>query len=78
MAKKITQNPDARVVGKLKRKKERHGRSPDQELPGIVLNAARMTKEERVALSRRFRAMTPPGVAQTDSAELIRKDRDAR
>ena len=78
MAKGVVPNPDARVVGKLKRKMERRGRSPEQELPDILLNAARLTREERVARSKRFRAMTLPGVAQTDSAQLIRKDRDAQ
>lgn len=38
----------------------------------------RLTPEERVVLSQCIRSMTPAGVTQTDSAELIRQDRDSR
>ncbi len=78
MAQVIVRNLDDQVVATLKRKAELHGCSLEQELRDILSKAARLTKEERVALSKRFRAMTPPGVPQTDSAELIREDRDAR
>ncbi len=78
MAQVIVRNLDDQVVATLKRKAELHGCSLEQELRDILSKAARLTKEERVTLSKRFRAMTPPGVTQTDSAELIREDRDAR
>lgn len=78
MAQVIVRNLDDRVVATLKRKAELHGRSLEQELREILSNAARLTPEEKVALSDRIRAMTPPGVKQTDSAELIREDRDNR
>ena len=78
MAQVIVRNLDDQVVAALERKAELHGCSLEQELRDILSKAARLTKEERVALSRRFRAMTPTGVDQTDSTQLIREDRDAR
>lgn len=38
----------------------------------------RLTPEERVALAQRIRSKTPAGIIQTDSAALIREDRDAK
>ena len=78
MAQVIIRNLDDRLVASLKRKAALHGRSLEQELRQILSAAARLPKAERLALARRVRAMTPPGVAQTDSAELIREDRDSR
>ena len=52
-------------------------REPDAAFRALTA-AARLTPEERVALARRIRAMTPASVQQTDSADLIRQDRDSR
>ena len=78
MAQVIVRNLDDSVVTTLKRKAELHGCSLEQELREILSAAARLSVEERLALARRIRAMTPSGVDQTDSTELIREDRDAR
>ncbi len=78
MAQVIVRNLDDQVVATLKRKAELHGCSLEQELREILSAAARLTKEERFALAKRIRAMTPLDTSQTDSAELIREDRDAR
>ena len=78
MAQVIVRNLDERVVAALKRKAELHGRSLEQELREILASAARLSGEERVRVSHRIRAMTPPGIPQTDSAKLIREDRDHR
>lgn len=78
MAQVIVRNLDQRVVATLKKKAELHGCSLEQELRDILSMAARLTNDERVALAKRIRAMTPTGVTQTDSAELIREDRDTR
>ena len=51
------------------------GHSLEQELREILSRAARLTIEERVALAKSIRDMTPEGVTQTDSAELIRQNR---
>ena len=78
MAQVIVRNLDDGLVASLKRKAQLHGCSLEQELRDILAAAAKPTKEERLALARRVRAMTPSGILQTDSAELIREDRDAR
>ena len=78
MAQVIVRNLDDRVVAALKRKAKLHGCSLEQELRDILSRVARPSAEERSALARRIRAMTPPGVVQTDSARLIREDRDMR
>jgi len=69
---------DEQVVMALRRKAELHGHSLEQELRMALTAAARLTPEERLALVRRVRGLTPANVAQTDSAELIRQDRDTR
>ncbi|MGC1409130.1 MAG: plasmid stabilization protein [Acetobacteraceae bacterium] len=78
MAQVLVRNLDDQVVMALRRKAELHGHSLEQELRLALTAAARMTPEERVALARRIRRLTPADVTQTDSAELIRQDRDPR
>lgn len=78
MAQVIVRNLDDRVVARLKRKAELHGRSLEQELREILSAATPLTKNERIAMAKRIRVMTPSGVAQTDSTKLIRADRDRR
>ena len=78
MAQVIVRNLDDDVVATLKRKAQLHGWSLEQELRDILSAAARLKKEERLILAKRVRALTPTGAGQTDSAELIRADRDAR
>ena len=76
MAQVIVRNLDDGVVATLKRKAALRGHSLEQELRTILSSAARFTTEERVALAERIRAMTPEGVTQTDSADLIREGRE--
>jgi plasmid stability protein len=78
MAQVLVRNLDEQVVTALRRKAELHGRSLEQELRVTLTAAARLTGEERLALARRVRGLTPVTVQQTDSAELIRQDRDTR
>ncbi len=78
MAQVLVRNLDDRVVATLKRKAELHGCSLEQELRNILSAAARPNRRERAVIAERIRAMTPTGVAQTDSAVLIREDRDKR
>ena len=78
MAQVIVRNLDDGVVATLKRKAALRGHSLEQELREILGSAARLTTEERMALAAGIREMTPKGVTQTDSAELIRDDRDRR
>ena len=78
MAQVIVRKLDDRVVADLKRKAALHSHSLEQELRDILAAATRLSAGERAAIARRIRAMTPAGVAQTDSADLIREDRDRR
>jgi plasmid stability protein len=78
MAQVLVRNLDERVVATLRRKAELHGRSLEQELRVALTAAARLTREERIALARRIRGLTPSGVIQSDSAELVREGRDTR
>jgi antitoxin FitA len=78
VAQVLVRNLDDQVAMALRRKAELHGHSLEQELRLALTAAARMTPEERVALARRIRRLTPADVTQTDSAELIRQDRDPR
>ena len=63
------------VVARLKARAARARHSLEQELRLILIDAARAGREEILADMDRIRAMTP-NVPQTDSAELIREDRD--
>ena len=78
MAQVLVRNLDDQVVAAFRRKAELHGNSLEQELRDTLTAAARLTHDERVALARRVRGLTPATVRQTDSAELIRHDRDRR
>lgn len=78
MAQVLVRNLDDNVVERLRRKAELNGLSLEQELREVLTAAARLTPEERVALSRRIRALTPGGKLRSESADLIRQDRDSR
>jgi plasmid stability protein len=78
MAQVIVRNLDDTVVANLKRKAALRGRSLEQELREILSEASRLAAPERVETSRRIRTLTPAGVPQTDSTEMIREDRDRR
>ena len=64
------------IVERLKYKAKQNGRSLEAEVRELLKQAAdRKTTEELLAIADRIAAMTPD-VPQTDSAELIREDRD--
>ena len=77
MAQVIVRNLDEQVVSSLKIKAELHGRSLEQELREILKSAAELTVEEKLALADRIRAMQAQPL-ETESADLIREDRDTR
>jgi antitoxin FitA len=78
MAQVLVRNLDDQVVAALRRKADLHGHSLEQELRATLTAAVRLSGKERAELAKRVRAMTPKEVEQTDSAELIREDRDSR
>lgn len=57
---------------------QQHGRSVEEEASAIVRQHLRQSanRDYLLAWSRRIRAMTPKGVAQTDSLALLREDRN--
>lgn len=70
-------NLDETIVKKLKKQAVDNNRSLEAELRDILNRAAdRPSKAELLGLADRIKAMTPKGVQQTDSAELLREDRD--
>ena len=77
MANLTIRNVEDNVVARLKDKASQSGRSLEAELREVLKQAAsQMTRNELLAAADRIKAMTPRGVKQTDSAELIREDRD--
>lgn len=79
MATLTIRNLDDAVVEQLKARARNNLRSLEAEVRALLTRAAgRPTGEEAIALADRIAAMTPEGVGQTDSARLIREDRDAR
>ncbi len=76
MANLTIRNLDDKVVERLKKKAKDNGRSLEAELRELLKQAAnRKSPEELLAIADRIAAMTP-NVPQTDSAELLREDRD--
>jgi antitoxin FitA len=75
MAQVLVRNLPDDVVARLKARAARAGHSLEQELRVILIEAARSGRDEVLADMDRIRALTPK-VPQSDSAELIREDRD--
>jgi plasmid stability protein len=75
MAQVLVRNLDEGVIDRLKTKAELKGHSLEQELREIITAAAPLSPEERVALSRRMRAMSPP-LKDFDVRAAIRYGRD--
>ncbi len=76
MANLTIRNVDDHVVERLKKKAKDNNRSLEAELRELLKQAAnRKSPEELLAIADRIAAMTPD-VPQTDSAELLREDRD--
>jgi antitoxin FitA len=77
MAQVIVRNLDDDVVSSLKFKAELHGHSLEQELREVLKRAAELSSEEKLVLADRIAALTPRAL-ESDSADLIREDRDSR
>jgi antitoxin FitA len=75
MAQVLVRNLPDDVVMRLKARAARQGHSLERELRRILIDAAQPGRDEALADMDRIRALTPK-VPQTDSAELIREDRD--
>jgi antitoxin FitA len=71
----IVRNLDGSIIAALKAKAELHGCSLEEEVRGILTDAAKPSMEERQMLVDRIRGMTTIK-RQTDSTTLLRKFRD--
>ncbi len=68
---------DDATMQRLAEDARRNGRSvAEQAAVALKSGVRRMTQEEFLRRAEAIAAMTPPGVAQTDSAILVREDRD--
>jgi plasmid stability protein len=75
MGQVLVRNLDDRVIESLKTKAELKGRSLEQELRDVLTNAAPLTPEEKIAVFKKIRAMTPP-IGDIDVRAAIRRGRD--
>jgi plasmid stability protein len=75
MGQVLVRNLDDQIIESLKKKAEVKGHSLEQELRDILTRAAPLTAEEKVALSRKLRAMSPP-LRDFDVRAAIRYGRD--
>jgi hypothetical protein len=68
---------DDATLQRLTRLAERHGRTIEEEAAlALQSEVRRMSREEFLRRADAIAAMTPKGVKQTDSAVLLREDRD--
>lgn len=75
---KLRLDLDPYALEVLSERAQSHGRSPEQEAADIIREQLKRDRrpEYMIEWSRRIRAMSPPGVKQTDSLKLLREDRD--
>ncbi len=74
MGQLIVRGLDDRIVQALKQRAARSGRPAEAEHRAILEQALRPEMESFADAAARLRARTPP--QSTDSADLIRRDRD--
>jgi plasmid stability protein len=74
----IKVNLDDRQLEALEKRAASHGHDVEAEVRAIVDQSLRvpMTREEFTRRAKAIAAMTPPDRVQTDSAILLREDRD--
>lgn len=72
------ENVDEQVMRSIRLRAQINGRSFEDEVKALLAEAGarKMTSQERTARLRQIQAMTPEGVEQTDSTEIIRELRD--
>lgn len=73
-------NVDEATLRALRARARATGRSVEEEARELLSRGAdaNVDRAELLARADRIRAMTPADVPQTDSADLIREDRDRR
>jgi plasmid stability protein len=73
----IIRDLDDNLLDRLKQRAEINHRTLEDELRAILLEATTADRREKLSQIDRIRAMTPRRLT-TDSAALIREDRDTR
>ena len=77
MANLTIRNLDDAVVDRLKERAKDNDRSLEAEIRTLLAQAAERPSPKKLrALAGKIAAMTPQGVEQTDSTEIIREFRD--
>lgn len=70
-------NLDDAVIERLKERARDNDRSLEAEIRALLTEMSeRPSRKKLVEMANRIAAMTPEDVEQTDSAELLREDRD--
>lgn len=77
MAQLVINDIEDEVVERLRARAQAERKSLEQKLRDVLREAATSSRADVLAEMRRIRAMTPRPLT-TDSAELIREDRDRR
>jgi plasmid stability protein len=75
MGQVLVRNLDDAVIEKLKVKADLNGHSLEQELRNVLTAAAPLTPDEKIALFKRLRSMSPP-LTNFDVRAAIRYGRD--
>jgi plasmid stability protein len=75
MGQVLVRNLDDQVIERLKHKADLKGHSLEQELREVITAAAQLTAEEKLALAKRLRALSPP-MHGVDVRAAIRHGRD--
>jgi antitoxin FitA len=75
MAQVLIRGLDEKVLKKLKKQAKDNHRSLEAELRAIIMSSLKYTPAEWIVISRELRSKFK-GKAFSDSAELIREDRD--
>jgi hypothetical protein len=78
MDEKLSLDLDPFALELLCERANSYGRTPEEEAAEIVRQQLQRDRgpDYMIEWSRRIRAMSPPGVVQTDSLLLLREDRD--
>lgn len=69
---------DEGLLTKLENLAQSHNRSLEEQVNDLLRTALedRPVRESFATVARRIAAMTPKGIKQTDSVEMLREDRD--
>jgi plasmid stability protein len=75
MGQVLVRNLDDHVIERLKHKAALKGHSLEQELRDVIMAAAPLTPDEKIALFKRLRSLSPP-LYDVDVRAAIRYGRD--